>query len=131
MNKLEKCPPTEYEQKQCESFRWVFEDIQDKRNFIAQAEKNPKKLNDKSDIQKCEIYALSFHDSLENSQAHFSKLTKKFKNLKKLLGTHIAKGNLVNDDGVGSNVDNNGHFNFHYRTNHEFDKRFEIIRILE
>ncbi|MCO7183894.1 hypothetical protein HER15_08105 [Tenacibaculum mesophilum] len=131
INELERCPPDDYKNIKCVSYRWVFKDINDRRNFIAQAEKNPKSLNDKTDLEKCAIYALSFHNSIENSQRHFSILNKKFKNIKKRLGTHIAKGSLVHNDGVGSNIDKNGHFNFHHLENCNLNERFEIIRILE
>ncbi|MCY2687580.1 hypothetical protein [Salinimicrobium sp. TH3] len=128
---LETCPPEEYHSKTCNCFRWVFEKMDDERNFLAQAEKNPKSLNDKTDLQKCENYALSFHDTIENSQAHFIKLTKRFKNIKKLLGTHIAQGTLRKKDGVGGQIERNGHFNFHHTEESNFNKRFKIIRTLQ
>ncbi len=127
IDKLEACPPSEYNTKKCECYRWVFDDISDNRNFLAQADKNPKTLNSKSDFDKCENYALSFHDTLENSQLHFSKLTNRFKNLKKLLGTHIAKGRLEDMDGIGSKNDKIGHFNFHHTNNCNFNQKFKII----
>ena len=121
------CPPSEYNTVEINCYRWVFGDISNKNNFLAQADKSPKILNNKSDIKKCESYALSFHDTEENSRNHFHYFTGVVKQIHKRLGTHIAIGKLEKIDGVGSLISDNGHFNFHHQKNHNFQKKFKII----
>lgn len=130
INLLDSCPPTDYKIKECVTYRWVFDDIMDERNFKSQADKNPKPLNSKNDFDKCEYYALSFHDSSENSRKHFNILSKKFKNIQKNLGTKIARGNLGILDGKGGECDKIGHFNFHHIKNNNFVEVFNIIESL-
>jgi hypothetical protein len=121
-----KCPPEDYVQIERVTYRWVFDSIDDERNFKAQAEKNPNILNDKSDIGKCECYALSFHISAEASKEHFNIFLRMSKKAYARLGTNIAVGNLEKEDGVAANVEENGHFNFHHVKEHNFTKKFEI-----
>ncbi|WP_026710137.1 hypothetical protein [Flavobacterium filum] len=128
---LEKsCPPLDYYSKKINCYRWVFENINDKNNFKAQADKNPSILNNKSDIKKCEYFALSFHDTEENSRNHFNYLNGFIKNAKKRFGTHIAFGNIEENDGVCGLTDQNGHFNYHHVKNHNFQLKFKIISLL-
>lgn len=130
IEKLNACPPKKYKKITLECFRWVFGDITDKRNFLAQADKNPKRLNDLSDLEKCEHFALSFHDSKDNSINHYNFLRKKIRNAHLTLGTHIAKGRLIETDGVGGEIENNGHFNFHHIREHSFETKFFIAEEL-
>jgi hypothetical protein len=121
------CPPDNYQQIEIECFRWVFNDIKNENNFKAQALKNPKILNAKSDAAKCECYALSFHNSELNSRKHFEYFLSQGTHVYKRLGTHIAKGKLEKSDGVSSDIDKIGHFNYHHIFNNEFQNKFEII----
>ena len=127
---LKECPPRDYRNIECECYRWVFSTIDDSRNFLSQAEKNPKALNDKTDKEKCEYYALSFHMSFEKSKEHYKILKKTFKNIPKNIGTHIAKGLLVEENGLGGETDNMSHFNFHFTKSKEFCSTFEIVEEL-
>ncbi|TVZ23512.1 hypothetical protein JM84_2440 [Dokdonia sp. Hel_I_63] len=124
------CPPANYIQKNLSCFRWVFSELSDQRNFLSQADKNPKVLNNKSDSKKCDYYALSFHDSEANSQKHFDYLSTVVKNAKKRLGTHIAQGIIKDNDGLAGEIENNGHFNFHFAKKNELKSNFKIIRPL-
>ena len=128
--KLKNCPPDNYTSKKLECYRWVFSDINNERNFQSQAVKNPKALNDKSDLEKCEYFALSFHEDYTLNKNHYEMLKKRFKNISKNIGTHLAKGILDEMDGIGSQVDANSHFNFHFTKNRNFSDKFEIIEAL-
>lgn len=125
-----KCPPDTYSVINIESYRWTFDLIDDERNFKAQADKNPQVLNDKSDLEICDYYALSFHTSSESSKEHFRHISKGFPMAYKRLGTKIAKGVLNNEDGLAGEVEPNGHFNFHPIKDHQFERKFIIIENL-
>ncbi|MEY5049980.1 MAG: hypothetical protein RLZZ175_3339 [Bacteroidota bacterium] len=128
---LESCPPSDYKSYNCECFRWTFNNINDVRNFTSQAKRNPRVLNSKKDFEKCEYHALSFHDTLKNSIECFEFLCNNFTNIRKNIGTHIAKGILNKSDGLGQNIiDKNGHFNFHPFVNNNFKNNFTIYQKL-
>ena len=127
---LSNCPPENYTPKNVECYRWVFSEIEIKKNFQSQAHKNPKALNDKTDLEKCEYFALSFHSSHELSKKHYNLLKKRYKNFSKNGGTHLAKGKLFNDDGIGSEIDELSHFNFHFIKETDFCNKFEIFEEL-
>ncbi|MCT3758326.1 hypothetical protein HZQ19_01250 [Elizabethkingia anophelis] len=130
LSELSNCPPSDYTPKNTECYRWVFADINDERNFQSQAHKNPKGLNDKSDFGKCEYFALSFHASYELNKKHYEILKKRFKNIPKNIGTHLAKGKIASNDGIGSEIDELSHFNFHFIVENNFCNKFEIIEEL-
>ncbi len=121
------CPPVEYFPIEIDCYRWVFDDIQDINNFKAQAEKNPKILNSKTDEKKCEIYALSFHTTEKSSRKHFDYFLAQNPKAYKRLGTHIAQGKIEKNDGVSGPTDNLKHFNFHHIKEHDFHNKFKII----
>lgn len=127
---LTNCPPTDYQPLETECYRWVFSEITHEKNFQSQAHKNPKALNDKTDFDKCEYFALSFHTSYELSKKHYNLLKKRYKNFAKNSGTHLAKGQLDNNDGIGGDLDDLTHFNFHFIKENNFCNKFEVIEEL-
>jgi hypothetical protein len=129
------CPPTHYATTKLICYRWVFNEIEDERNFKARAILHPPILNNKSDVEKCACYALSFHDKAKNSQDHFDFLVRRYcsndPSLGKLrFGSHIAEGVLHPEDGLSSEIEPNGHFNFHPILDHQFISNFIILRPL-
>ena len=124
------CPPNHYSGKNKICFRWVFEKIENEDNFKAQADKNPSIINSKDDKMKCDYYALSFHDNLENSRNAFRFLENIVKNAKKRLGSHIAKGEIEYSDGVAEEPDDKGHFNLHPSQKSNFSEKFVILEKL-
>ncbi|RXG28449.1 hypothetical protein [Leeuwenhoekiella marinoflava] len=127
---LPQCPPPHYNKKDRICYRWVFESIENDDNFKAQADKNPSIINSKDDKLKCDYYALSFHDTLENSKNAFEFLQNTVKNAKKRLGNHIAKGKIDNSDGVAEEPNNRGHFNLHPSQESNFGEKFVILEEL-
>ena len=124
------CPPIHYEGKSRICFRWVFEKIENEENFKAQADKKPSIINSKEDKKICDYYALSFHDTLENSRNAFEFLENIVKNARKRLGSHIAKGRIDHSDGVAEEPDDNGHFNLHPSQENNFGEKFVILEEL-
>ena len=132
------CPPKSYKNKDIIAFRWVFEPMEDERNFQSQYEKHmqnpkpPKRYNDMSDVGKCEAMALSMFNTLENARKRFLFLKEEQphpmnENAYRFLGTHIAKGGIKENDGVNEEPDRKGHFNHHPFENFDYTTRFEII----
>jgi phosphatidate phosphatase APP1 len=130
--KLTNCPPSDYKPKIIETaFRWVYDDIDDSRNFVSQYHKNPKRFLDKNEKTICSGLALSMFDSIGNAQARFYELREILQEKAyNTLGTKIAVGTITESDGVNSETDENGHFNHHLTTNTNYNKRFKIIELL-
>lgn len=136
------CPPKSYKPKNLKAFRWVFEDTQDQRNFQSQYEKHmkspkpPKRYNDMSDIDKCDAMALSMFISLEYARKRFLFLKNEQpqpmnENAFRFLGTHIAVGDINEQDGVNEEPDRKGHFNHHPVKYFDYKIRFKIIESLK
>lgn len=49
----------------------------------------------------------------------------------KTLGTHIASGQIQEDDGVNSLADNNGHFTHHPSGNFKYYRNLNIVKSLK
>lgn len=101
-------------------YRWVFEAILHKNNFIPVLEINPKRIKTPKFLekeQKCMGFALSMHDSLENSLNHYQNMCQAIPNFPQIVGNRIVA--LTRDLSDGScdspspvNFDK-GHFNFY------------------
>lgn len=48
----------------------------------------------------------------------------------KNLGTNVASGNLIEEDGVNEEPSKDGHFNHHPTQETNYEERFEIIEKL-
>ncbi len=133
------CPPRAYKRINTDAFRWVFEDG-DEKNFQTQYEKfmknfpnpsnPPKRYNDISDLEKrgtkmCEDMAYSMYISAEKAAKSFSFLSERFP--KAAFGKYIAFAKITEEDGVNSDIDENGHFNHHPFVNDDYEKRFKIV----
>ncbi|GBC61772.1 hypothetical protein DENIS_2734 [Desulfonema ishimotonii] len=123
------CPPKNYKFCEFRAFRYTFEDIQHRNNFLPVLIQKPLRANSFDDFKKCKGYGLSFYDSLKNAITNYLKLKKSFKKINKVIGTHIAEGYIHSDDGVVSKVNNDGHLTLHEYKNTDFGKnRFKIIQ---
>jgi hypothetical protein len=125
------CPPNDWGAKNIDAFRFVFENLDDHRNFIPNSARNPTRDNSpkyKDDSYgKCCGYALSFYDSLENAKKGYQAYKKSFPKFDRIAGTHIAKGQIRENDGVTSRVNESGHFDLHEFENTDFRLRFNIV----
>jgi hypothetical protein len=103
------------------SFRWVFSDINDKRNFEP-VYKDPKRQQ-----TTCSGFALSFYDDQILAKKRLLELTKDKENLFKKLGNHIAVGNLEKSDGISNKSNSQGHFDHFEYDNVILNTKFEIV----
>jgi hypothetical protein len=129
LGKLEpECPPPDREPVNLQAFRWVTDPAEQEDNYIPQILKAPYRYNDKTDLQKCDGYALSMFISLETVIARFDYFVDLMnENAFANLGTHVASAQINVRDGVGSVPGKNGHFNFHTAEDHGFAARFAIV----
>src|SRR5690606_31972258 len=106
-----------------ECYRWVFEHIDDSRNF------DPVYVLDEERKQNtCKGYALSFFDESDNAIKRLSEIAKDKENVFKKLGTHIAKGVLNKSDGISEDSDSITHFNHFEYEDVSLNAKFEIIQ---
>ena len=122
------CPPSDHIQKDIEPvFRWVFDSIEDDRNFISQYHKNPKRFLNKDDLTKCKALGLSLFNNLDGS-------TERFQELKDIigetvyftLGTQLAKGSIKFNDGVNGKIERLGHFTHHSSSTANYENNFAL-----
>jgi hypothetical protein len=131
------CPPKEAQKIEGVDFiyRWVHEDIAHKNNFIPVLEIQPARVqNFKSNAKKCSGFALSMHDSLENSRRHFQNLRENLPNFPQIVGNFIAELKIKTGDGCRtypSVMDFDfGHFDFFESEHLNLSARiFEIYEI--
>lgn len=120
------CPPSHYECKDIQAFRFVFKDLNHKNNFLPVSLMNPKrKFPD--DASKCQGYGLSFFDTLENARRRYLAIKKNFRNIGKIIGTHIAEGFIEVNDGVVSEVNSSGHFCLHEFEHTDLSRKFHLV----
>jgi hypothetical protein len=125
----EKCPPKNYKPKNIESvYRWIFENMEDTRNFQSQYEKNPKRFQLKSDAEKCKGIALSMFNNLDGAKARFAEIAEDMgEKTYQILGNKIAKGHLTTECGLNGVIEKHGHFTHHPAKGIPSKPTFEII----
>lgn len=101
-----------FEEKEIQSFRWVFDDINDKRNFLpVYILDEERRINDEKKNKATSIgYSLSLFTTLEYSKKRLMKILSDKPKAYLKLGTHIACGNLAKDDGLCDNPNSEKHF---------------------
>ena len=129
------CPPTSYQPENTVAYRWVFDELDDERNFLPQYLKKPKRFNDKNDLTKCKAVGLSMYKDLESAIGKFLFL-KENQGLQEkafiILGTKIAQGMLTLEDGVneckkdGTTIVT-GHFTHHPAKRFNYTEKFTVI----
>ena len=122
------CPPSHYKPQNKLVYRWVFDDINDERNFQPLYYRDPARSLKFSDKDKCRSLALSFFTSEEQAKDRFCEI-KDTNGVKiyKTLGTMVAETIIYEQDGVNSEPDRTGHFSHHLVSGHEYENRFVII----
>jgi hypothetical protein len=127
------CPPLDYQPGEIQAYRFVFE-ASNKRasnNFLpALIIKPERQLNPDTPAIRCQGYALSLFDTQENAIGRYQQLTQKRKALRKILGTHLARGLISTSDGVASQPDDSGHFSLHEYTDTHLAEKFKIVSSL-
>lgn len=127
------CPPSDYEPKEMQAFRFVFEANQElaKNNFLPILMINPRrKLSPDTPAARCQGYALSLFDTKQNAEKRYSQLREINRNITKTLGTHLAEGFIDKTDGLVSQIDSKGHLSLHEFENADLATKFQIVSCL-
>lgn len=105
-------------------FRWVFSDITDERNF------KPTNLLNNSRPQSCTGWALSFFISKDSASKRINTILHGKPQAYKKLGTHLAEGDLAENDGQSNDENEKGHFDHFEYIDVELSTKFTIVEQL-
>jgi len=122
------CPPTESISQEIQAFRFIYEKIEDDRNFVPAYIKKPQRFNDKSDTEKCSGFGVSLYKSEEHAIKKYSALANIIQNIGKTIGTHLAQGKVLKDFGVITPIDIEGHFDLHEFDSCNLQNSFVVVR---
>ena len=112
------------------AYRWAFEDIKDKRNFLPRATFTDIP-NHEQIKNSCGGWSLSLFVTKPQAREALMKQIKKRPNIYKKLGTHIAEGNIDNKDGLfGDHNQETGHFEFMEYQNVDLSLKFRIVEAI-
>lgn len=120
----EKCNLSNFHEHEArKAYRWVYEDINDERNFlpIYQRFRNEAKSN-------CKGWALSMYETQKQARDRLEFLTKGKPNAYLRLGTHTAVGILERADGrSGPARENDTHFDHFEYPDRNLAAKFDIV----
>ena len=117
-----KCKLTTFKEQERIAYRWVFNDINNPKNFLP-----PYIINSSRKKDNCKGYALSFFESHLAAKNRILEITKDKENLFKKLGNHIAGGKLEKTDGISDKENSFGHFDHFEYENINLKPKFEIL----
>ncbi len=121
------CPPEDFDGKNLEAFRWVFDSIEHEDNFKPQYFKNPKRFDALPEEEICQSMGLSLFTNEQSARSRFTELIKLMgKKAYQTLGTNLAKGLVLENDGVSGPVNEKGHFTFYAYEGVDFTTSFKI-----
>lgn len=113
-----------------ESFRFVFEDINHKRNFLPQLIDKPTRFLKNNGKTKCNYLNLSMYSKFDKAKERYYQLSNTFPNIGKSIGTHIANGVLDFKDGMVTDEDQTTHFGLYEFADADLKKKFNILEKL-
>lgn len=105
------CPPADAARVQRQAWRFVFSPIS-AIDAHPVAVRNPRRLTNATDLERCSVWALSMYATQAQSQRAFQSLLKQHPRIKKLIGDHVAAVTISPDDGLCTHAQRNGHFDF-------------------
>jgi len=120
----EKCDLNEFHEYEARtSYRWVYEDINDERNFLPVYAR----FNDRPKSQ-CAGWALSMYKTPEQAKERLEYFSKDKPKAYLRLGTHTAVGVLERADGRSEPAsEKDGHFNHFEYPDQNLAAKFEIV----
>lgn len=113
-----------------EVYRYVYEDINNKRNFLPQLKDDPVRFIDANGKKKCDYLSLSMYAKIEGAKERYYQLLNSFPNFNKTAGTHLANGVLDAMDGLITDEGYLTHFELYEFQNVELQNKFNIIEKL-
>lgn len=128
---LVNCPPKTFKALNLVAYRYVFDDLEDDRNFkpvYLLDENYPKRLNAANDLAlKCKGFGLSLYQDKNGAMANYKRwMAKTNGKFAKIVGSYITTMQILETDGVCSNIENqDSHFTFHPFENVNFIEKVE------
>lgn len=122
------CPPAIAMESNKDCWRYTFNPISD-TCFWPPKRKNPVRVASSTE-QECSMWALSMYESEHQAVNAYVKLSRSFKNIKKVLGDHLSAGAVTCNDGKCMPANGHGHFDFHPYMHATYSNNFNIIRAL-
>lgn len=101
-----------FEEKEIESFRWVFDNINNLSNFlpIYILDDERKKIDERKNKATSLGYALSLYSTKEGSITRYKKILLDKPKAYLKLGTHVATAIIDNNDGISDLPNKDKHF---------------------
>ncbi|HRJ42001.1 MAG: hypothetical protein KJZ86_18005 [Caldilineaceae bacterium] len=130
MPDLEDCPPAYYESRDFIAYRFVFANLDHTNNFLPALKISPRRVNSPSfasDTARCLGYAFSLFDTLENARQRYRQISRFNRNFHKILGTHIARGQIESSEGLASPPDRHGHISLHEAESVDLVAKFRVV----
>ena len=111
-------------------YRYVFEDLSHKNNFLPQLKSDPARFIDADGKRKCNYLSLSMYSKIEGAKERYYQLLSSFPNFNKTAGTHIANGEIDAEDGLITKEGANSHFELYEFENVQLQNKFSIVEKL-
>ncbi|MBM0400892.1 hypothetical protein [Serratia sp. 4542] len=128
-HEIQQCPPLDAQPVSLLAWRWTFEPYT-ANCFSPLGKVNPKRILSPTITDKCSCWGLSMYSTQDKAESVFSEIEKNFKKARQTIGTHVSKGNLEPEDGVITEIEDNGHFDFHPYTGVDIKLKFEVVRCI-
>lgn len=125
LNSIERCPPSDAVEIEKTAFRFVHSELADPRNFKPPAMINTRRHFPNEKV-KCRAHALSMFECRDKATLFFKNLEKSVPNVRKSIGTLIAKGNISRSDGRATRSEKNGHFDLFLYESESLSSKFTI-----
>lgn len=122
LGRYQNCPPDSATPKKTTVFRFVHADLDDERNFLPVAKLWPARRL--KNHQLCKSLALSVFTSEEAAVRFFQAASPR---IQKTVGTHLAQGDIGQEDGRMTPPERNGHMSLYEADGVEIVDRFSIV----
>lgn len=126
------CPPPAYQELEMDAHRYVFEDLNDGRNFLPVLLLQPERINRmKNAVEKCHGFGLSLFVTEEKAVGNYQYwMERTGGNFASIVGNYLAKLALQKEDGVISKPEKSGHLTFHEYSDCQLKNRVvSVIKI--
>lgn len=125
----ESCPPATAKAVSVKAFRFVKEP-RTAACFLPQGKKSPRRVLDAKAHEQCSLLGLSMFNSEQAARNRYEILKKSISNVKRSLGTHLAMGSLTEVDGVATDPNEAGHFDFFEFSSFSICESFSLVGTL-
>lgn len=125
---IPQCPPPNAESVNIVAWRWTFNPFTE-NCFSPLGKINPKRILS-GKVDKCSCWGLSMYSNQSDAENVFKELEFTVKNARKNIGDHVSCGNILESDGVITEIESNGHFDFHPYVNIDVSSKFNPVRCI-